>query len=215
MKPAPVWLFDLDNTLHDASHAIFPSINLQMTDYIRRHLAMEEHEAQALREDYWRRYGATMTGLVRHHGARPEHFLHETHRLDDLALLLRYEAPITRVLRKLPGRKVLFSNGPRQYAMRVIASMGLDTVFEAVFAIEDLRFHPKPGMRAFRHVLSALRVRAGQCILVEDSAANLLPAKRLGMRTVWISRSLRCPPHVDLRLGSALELGRKARLALG
>ncbi len=215
MTPGPVWLFDLDNTLHNASHAIFPSINRQMASYIQRHLALDEAEAQALREHYWHRYGATLTGLVLHHGTDPAHFLRETHQLGDLAPLLRFDRPIRRVLRRLPGRKVIFSNGPRDYALRVVSAMGLTDVIDDLFAIEDMRYHPKPSMAAFRRLLAVLRVRPGRCILVEDSAANLRPAKRLGMRTVWISREVRRPPHVDLRLDSALALGRAATRAQG
>jgi len=119
------------------------------------------------------------------------------------------------VLRRLPGRKVIFSNGPRQSALQVVAAMGLSDSIDALFAIEDMRYQPKPGMPAFRRLLAALRVRPERCILVEDSAANLLPAKRLGMRTVWISSSVRRPPHVDLRLGRATALGRASLRALG
>jgi len=46
------------------------------------------------------------------------------------------------------------------------------------------------------------------CIMVEDSALNLRTAKRLGMKTVLVSRSLRTPAHVDLRLQSVLDLPR-------
>ena len=215
MPTSPVWLFDLDNTLHNASHAIFPSINRQMSAYIQRHLALDEAEAQALREHYWHRYGATMTGLVLHHGTDPAHFLHETHQLGDIGPLLKFERPIRRMLRRLPGRKVIFSNGPRDYALRVVAAMGLADAFDDVFAIEDMRYHPKPSMAAFRRLLAVLGVRPERCILVEDSAANLLPAKRLGMRTIWISRQVRRPPHVDLRLGSATGLGKATARALG
>ena len=37
---APVWLFDLDNTLHDASHAAFDPISESMTSYIAEHLGL-------------------------------------------------------------------------------------------------------------------------------------------------------------------------------
>ena len=84
-----------------------------------------------------------------------------------------------------------------------------------MFAIEDMGYQPKPGTGAFRRLLGQLRLDPRQCILVEDSAANLRPAKRLGMRTVWISPSLRKPPHVDLRLASVTELARRSKAALG
>jgi len=47
MPSSPVWLFDLDNTLHDASPHIFPHINRSMTAYLERHLDLAPEEAQA------------------------------------------------------------------------------------------------------------------------------------------------------------------------
>jgi putative hydrolase of the HAD superfamily len=85
-----VWFFDLDNTLHDATHAIFRTIDTRMTDYVERHLVVDRAEANRLREFYWRRYGATLLGLVRHHAVDPHHFLRETHDFD-VAGMLRAE----------------------------------------------------------------------------------------------------------------------------
>jgi FMN phosphatase YigB (HAD superfamily) len=45
----PVWLFDLDNTLHHASHEIFPAINKAMTQYIIDTLNVDLDEANRLR----------------------------------------------------------------------------------------------------------------------------------------------------------------------
>ena len=83
-RPAPVWLFDLDNTLHDAGARVFGALNRSMTDYIMRELALDEPAANLLRRRYWQRYGATLLGLVRHHGVKAAHFLHDTHRLPGL-----------------------------------------------------------------------------------------------------------------------------------
>ena len=63
MPNTPVWLFDLDNTLHNASPHIFPHINRSMTRYLEQHLGLTLDEANALRMQYWHRYGATMLGL--------------------------------------------------------------------------------------------------------------------------------------------------------
>ena len=73
------WIFDLDNTLHDARPHIFPHINRSMTDYVQTHLQVERAEANRIRLDYWRRYGATLVGLMHHHDVDPDHFLLETH----------------------------------------------------------------------------------------------------------------------------------------
>jgi len=69
-----VWLFDLDNTLHDASLAVFDRLDASMTAYIAQHLGVSHEQADGLRMAYWRRYGATLLGLERHHGIRATHF---------------------------------------------------------------------------------------------------------------------------------------------
>ena len=209
MRRAPIWLFDLDDTLHHASAHIFPHINRSMTDYIMQHLAVDEAQANALRVDYWHRYGATLRGLMRHHGTDPTHFLRETHRFDRLHELVVFDRALIHRLRRLPGRKIVFSNGPADYARAVLRIMGIDRLMDDVFAIEDMRLHPKPGTRAFRHLLSAHRLRARDCILVEDSLPNLRAAKRLGMRTVLVGGGLRTPAYVDLRIPNILALRRQ------
>src|SRR3954453_20546955 len=88
-----VWLFDLDNTLHDASHAAFGPISAAMSAYIVEHVGVAEDAATALRQHYWRRYGATLLGMVRHHGVLPAHFLEHTHRLPGLEERVRTSAP--------------------------------------------------------------------------------------------------------------------------
>ena len=204
-----VWLFDLDNTLHDADPYIFPHINRAMTAYVARQSGLDEAAASALRETYWHRYGATLLGLMRHHGTDPHHFLHHTHQFDDLPGMVVYDRALHQVLRRLPGAKIVFSNAPRHYAEAVLDIMGVRQAFDALCSIENMRFRPKPGIHGFLHLIREHRLDPTRCILVEDSAENLKTAKRLGMRTVWISREARCPAWVDLRLKSVLELPRR------
>lgn len=206
--PAPVWLFDLDNTLHDASAHIFPHINRSMTAYLQEHLGLGRDEANLLRVHYWRRYGATLTGLVRHHGTDPRHFLDATHRFEHLHRLMVFERALRSLLRRLPGRKIVFSNGPQRYANAVVEAMGIRRHFDAIYGIERMRFHPKPQVQAFRHLLRDHRLDPRRCILIEDSADNLRTAKRLGMKTVLVGRRAKSPPYVDLRLASILHLRR-------
>jgi len=132
MKPGRVWLFDLDDTLHHATPHIFPHINRSMNEYIERYLGVDADQATEIRRDYWVRYGATLLGLMRHHGTDPEHFLRETHQFPDLKRMVVFRKPILHTLRRLPGKKILFSNAPRQYAEAVLELTGLDQCFARV-----------------------------------------------------------------------------------
>lgn len=215
MRATPVWLFDLDNTLHDASPHVFPHINRSMTAYLERHLALGSEEANALRVHYWKRYGATLQGLVRHHGTDPHHFLRETHRFERLHEMMVFDRALKGMLHRLPGVKIVFSNGPRRYAEDVLRIMGVRQLFTAVFGIEQMRFQPKPGIKAYRHLLHDHRLNPRRCILVEDTLANLRTARRLGMRTVWVNRGPGRPAYVDVKIPATLDLGRRASRLLG
>lgn len=120
-----------------------------------------------------------------------------------------YERALRNLLRRLPGAKIVFSNAPQQYAEAVLDIMGVRLAFDDVCSIERMRFRPKPQIHGFLRLLREHRLDPSRCVLVEDSAENLKTAKRLGMRTVWISREPRRPAWVDLRLKSVLELPRR------
>ena len=140
----PLWLFDLDNTLHNASDAIFPYINQSMTSYVARRLNLDPSSASQVRNQYWRQYGATLLGLVKHHGIDPHDFLYETHRFDeksgahleDLSHLVHGERGVRQILNRLPGRKVLLTNAPKAYALKVTKELGIQGCFDAIEAIE-------------------------------------------------------------------------------
>ncbi|MFC5301478.1 pyrimidine 5'-nucleotidase [Azospira restricta] len=206
MTSQRTWLFDLDNTLHDASPHIFPHINRSMREYIERHLGVDEREATRIRQTYWDRYGATLTGLMRHHGTDPRHFLRETHRFDDLQRMLVCERGLRATLQRLPGRKIIFSNAPRHYTEAVLRLTGIRREFAAVYSIEQLRFRPKPAVAGFLRILRRERLAAKQCVMVEDSLANLVTARKLGMKTVWVSAGLRRSTHADVRLARITRL---------
>jgi putative hydrolase of the HAD superfamily len=190
-----VWLFDLDNTLHHASVSSFRGIDVRMTDYIEAHLAVPRHEANALRSHYLHHYGATLLGLVRHHGVKADHFLEVTHELPGLEAELRTHRGDVRALARLPGRKIVLTNAPRAYAERVIRALGLHRHLHGVLAIEDMNhfgsLRPKPDARMFRVIAARLKVAPSRCVLVEDTLMHQKAARGVGMRTVWMQRWLK------------------------
>jgi putative hydrolase of the HAD superfamily len=208
MPIAFTWVFDLDNTLHNAAPHIFPHLKRSMTAYLQEHLQLTEEDAGRLRLYYWRSYGATLLGMMRHHGTDPGHFLRETHAFPDLSGMVVYERGLAAMLRRLPGRKLVLSNAPREYAGAVLQMMGIANHFDALHCIESTGYHPKPSLAAFRSLLRTHGLIATRCVMVEDSLENLRPAKRLGMKTVWVTREPRTPACVDIKTASVLTLPR-------
>ena len=224
----PVWLIDLDDTLHRATPVIFDRMNRSMTEYVMRHLDLAEAEANQLRQRYWQRYGATLLGLMKRHGTDPRHFLAETHQFPDMREVIDFDRAVCRWLKHLPGRKILVSNAPRHYVMQVLRAMGALRHFDAIETIESMRFVPKPAASSLRKILARHGVPASRAVMVEDNLDNLKTAHRLGMRTVWIAgpasagfaktraaantapepglRARALPSHVHLRVHSVLNL---------
>ena len=206
MMARPLWIFDLDNTLHNATPHIFPHINRSMTAYLQQYLHLDEAAANALRMHYWQRYGATLSGLMRHHGTDPEHFLWHTHQFQNLPQMVLREPRLRHVLKALPGRKIVFSNAPQHYAQTVLKLLRVADLFDDVMAVEQTRYRPKPDSFGFIRLLRRHRIRAAQCVMVEDSLENLQTAKRLGMRTVWVNTGNKNAPYVDVKIRDVMQL---------
>jgi putative hydrolase of the HAD superfamily len=189
-RQGPVWLLDLDNTLHDAGKHIMPRVNQEMTQWVARHLAVDEDEASRLRVAYWKRYGATLLGMIEHHAINPHAFLQDTHPLPELLSRVRPHKALQDGLRRLKGSKLILTNAPRHYAQAVLHKAGLDAGVEQVICIEDMcfagRFRPKPSVAMLKMLCAKLGVSSTQCLLVEDSVENLRAARRLGMQTILV-----------------------------
>lgn len=184
-----VWLFDLDNTLHDSSRSIFKVIDQKMTLAVQACLGIEAAHADRLRQRYWERYGATVIGLEKHHNVNAAEFLRLSHDFDARPLV-HSERGLARKFARLPGRKVLLTNAPHDYARSVVKTLGLLPWFDMIWSIDHMRLQgqirPKPSAALIRQVLAKLGTPASQVILVEDTLKNLKSARQHGLRTVHV-----------------------------
>jgi putative hydrolase of the HAD superfamily len=184
-----VYLLDLDNTMHHASTHILPEINRQMTQYLAKHLVLEDQQASELRNRYWLRYGATLLGMMRHHQTNPHHFLANTHQFGDLKNLSSRHGSVPYRLGRLPGLRIMLTNAPRDYAVALCKELGLYRHLHAVVAIEDMLIHrawrPKPASILWSNLRSQLKGR--RTLLVDDTFGHLEQAARQGIKTSWIT----------------------------
>jgi len=185
----PVWLLDLDNTLHNTSYAIFAHIDRCMGQAVQDMLHVDAAMAHTLRKRYWQRYGATMIGLVRHHGVNAREFLLRSH---DFAVtpLIRAESDLAGKLRRLRGRKILLTNAPLDYAIAVLRHLRCLHLIDSLWGIEEMRsfgqYRPKPSRAMLHYVLARERVAPHRAVLVEDTLKNLKAARAAGLRTAHV-----------------------------
>jgi putative hydrolase of the HAD superfamily len=178
------WVFDLDNTLYPAECDLFAEIDTRMTDFVARLTGLERLEARKLQKHYYATYGTTLSGLMTEHGLNPAEFLHYVHEIDLSPLP---DLPALRAaIEALPGRKFIYTNGPRRHAERVTEKMGLAHLFNDSFGIEESAFIPKPHLSAYEGFCKLHKVEPQGAAFFEDLARNLLPAKSLGFTTVLV-----------------------------
>lgn len=123
-----VWLLDFDDTLFASSAGLLHEVHLRMNAFMTERMGMSEEEANRLRSHYWQTYGSTFIGLWRRHGVDPKEFLPAVHDFD-YAPFVQNAPQLRRLLSKLPGRRVLYSNGPRLYVERLLPALGLRHFF--------------------------------------------------------------------------------------
>ncbi|WP_448585048.1 pyrimidine 5'-nucleotidase [Thermaurantiacus sp.] len=179
------WVFDMDNTLYSPRAGLFGQIDRRMEAFVGRLLGLGREEARAVQKRYFHEHGTTLRGLMLSHGVSPHEFLREVHDID-LSVLAPDER-LRAALLALPGRRFVFTNGDLAYARRVLLALGIDDCFEGIHDIEAMGWHPKPDARAYRSLLARFELDPKRTLFVEDMAHNLMPAKALGMRTVWLN----------------------------
>jgi putative hydrolase of the HAD superfamily len=184
LRRISVWLFDLDNTLYPVGNDFMRLIEARMTVFVARELNLARDDAWALQKKYLHEHGTTLAGLMANHGIDPEHFLDEVH---DVSLDTLVPDPALRTaLLRLPGRRLIFTNGDAPHAARVLERLGLADAFEAIFHIASADYIPKPNPATFARMIAAHAVDPWATAFFEDSEKNLAPAASLGMTTVLV-----------------------------
>lgn len=188
------WIFDLDNTLYPASTRLFDLIDERMSAYVQRLLGCDPVEARRVQKTYFREHGTTLAGLMTNHGVDPHHFLDDVH---DIALnRVARDERLGEALRRLPGRRFVFTNGNAGYAERVLAAIGIGEDFHGLVDIHACGYRPKPDAHGYGLLVDGFGIDPIRAVLVEDMAKNLTPAKALGMTTVWVNNGSEHGDHL-------------------
>ena len=178
------WLFDLDNTLYPPEAELMSLIADRMTLFVERETGLSHAEAFALQKRYLHEHGTTLAGLMAHHGVDPETFLNEVHNVSMAGLAP--DTALREAIAALPGRRLVFTNGDKAHADRVLKALKLEDLFEAVFHIALADYVPKPHPDTFQRMMAAHDVDPTRTVFFEDTARNLKPAHELGMTTVLV-----------------------------
>jgi putative hydrolase of the HAD superfamily len=179
------WLFDLDDTLYPASTGLFGHVSRRITRRIAATLGVPEDEARTRQRALWRQYGTSLRGLQVEHGIDPEPFLLDVHDVP-VEEILAPDPVLALLLERLPGERHVFTNGPSEFAHRVLRRLGVDALFTRVFDIRHADFVPKPDPHPYRRAMEVLGAPADTLVLIDDAPQNLAQARALGWWTCWL-----------------------------
>lgn len=180
------WIFDLDDTLYPRESEVMALVSDRMTEFMVQFTGLPRDEAWALQKKYFHEHGTTLAGLMAHHGLPPEEFLTFVHdvSLDGLSA----DAELRQGLERLPGRRLVFTNGSGEHAERVLAKLGVADLFEDIFHIASADYLPKPAVSTFDKMAKAFGLTPKSAVFFEDSERNLEPAAAMGMTTVMVGQ---------------------------
>ena len=189
-RPAPrgfghvtAWVFDLDNTLYP-HHLLWQQVDDRIRSFIVDFLKISPDEAFKVQKDYYKRYGTTMRGLMTENALKHEEYLEYVHEIDHS--VLEANPPLGEMLEKLPGRKLILTNGTRKHADAVMKKLGIHEHFEDVFDIVAGELEPKPSARMYERFLERHDVDPAKAAMFEDLARNLTVPHAMGMTTVLV-----------------------------
>ena len=184
LKLIKYWIFDLDNTLYSAKTRVFEQVDKKMSEYISKKLNVSTAEAKEIQKNYFHEYNTTLNGMIKNHKIDADEFLEFVHNID--IDFLKKDLILGEELKKLDGKKIIFTNASRKHALNVTKRIGIDHYFDDIFDIIDSEFVPKPAIQSYKKLVEKHKIDPKLCGFVEDIARNLKPAYEMGMKTVWI-----------------------------
>jgi putative hydrolase of the HAD superfamily len=178
------WVFDLDNTLYPHHVNLWHQVDARIGEFVGDFLGVSAEEARRIQKDYYRRYGTTMRGMMTEHGVHADDFLAYVHQIDHSPL--EPNPAMGAAISKLPGRKLILTNGSTDHADKVLERLGIGAHFEAVFDIIAAELEPKPAPKTYERFLRLHQVNPATAAMFEDLARNLVAPHQLGMTTVLV-----------------------------
>ena len=178
------WIFDLDNTLYSGKTKVFEQVDKKMSKYISNKLNVALDEAKKIQKNYFYEYNTTLNGMIKNHKIDASEFLEYVHDID--IDFLKKDLKLYGELKKLKGKKIIFTNGSKKHAINVTKKIGIDQCFDDIFDIVDSEFVPKPSIQPYNKLVEKHKIDPKLCVFIEDIARNLKPAYEMGMKTVWI-----------------------------
>jgi len=209
-------LFDLDDTLYPLSSGLAAACTNNIADYVNQKLGVESSRVPDLCRELYKSYGTSMAGL-RAVGYEFDYddyhsFVHGRLPYENL----KPDPLLKNLLLSMPQRKIIFTNGDRVHAAKVLKKLGLEDCFEGIICFETLNSPSqiteknsdcdmpivnstipkapvicKPSKDAIEQALRLANTDPRRTIFFDDSPRNIAAGKRAALCTVLVGTSVR------------------------
>lgn len=186
-----VLLFDLDGTLLDSRDAVMEAV---------ADTAEQFAPGQFSREELLARFGesfddflldvALAVGKMDKREVLEHYFAYVRAHLADHAKLFPHVRESLEQLKAAGYQLAIVTNKQREFALTSLALAGIDQLFDAVVAVDDVA-QGKPSPEPLQKALDELGKRPEQALMIGDSRFDVLAAKAAGVPAVvleWYGR---------------------------
>eukprot|EP00210_Caulerpa_lentillifera_P003290 g3141.t1 len=193
---------DLDNTLY-VNNEVEVAMKAKIHHYMTKDLRMSEIEATQAREDYYLKYGTSLSGLVAE-GYDVDISLYQEliHDLEYDKLVFP-DPELKAMLMQISQPMYIFTNGTESHAMRCLKRLEMEDIFQGIISFDSLQTSAanagielnqyivcKPDLQAYKLALHKIGGEAEKTLFVDDSSRNIHAAKELNMPTLLIKQGL-------------------------
>jgi pyrimidine and pyridine-specific 5'-nucleotidase len=188
---APVYFFDLDNTLYPKSSGIDLLMARRIELFFETHLSLPQAESKRLGARFYRDYGLAIKGLIKHFSIDPvvyDEFVDGGLQLEEI---LKPAVGLSSLMDRLSKRGPcwVFTNAGRSHAVRVLKLLDIEKFFSGVIYCDysETDFPAKPDRLAFARAMKCAQIDdPAKCFFFDDSLGNIRSAQEVGWKVVYI-----------------------------
>lgn len=192
LESAPVYFFDLDNTIYPKSSGIDELMAQRIEKFFVIKLKLPKDESRILGARFYQDYGLAIKGLIKHFSIDPLEYDKYVDGGLPLDKILQPTPNLTNLLNRLSqnGSCWIFTNAGKSHALRVLTLLEIKSFFSGIIYCDysEENFPAKPDRLAFTRAMKCAGVDdPKRCYFFDDSINNLRTAQEIGWNVVYIN----------------------------
>ena len=178
-------VFDNDGTLYKVPEEFQLAVIEKMHSYLANLLGVSSETIQTLRLNLLKKHDteSTCKSFNLEYGIDSEEFEKNSFLAVDPSFFMGRDEKLIYTLENFVAKKIILTNNPSSFARGILETLGVASFFDFILGEKEIDYKHKPNLHAF---LCADKFCAGDKFMVEDNAKNLVVARKMGYKTVYV-----------------------------